>query len=219
MKKSQIVFAIGTFLVTGFLLLLNSCQKDNQGLTDSEDETAVTDMLKMSTTAEAISACDDKDSSKRPKHRHLEISEIDPSTLPAVISTYLAANYAGSSITRAGTDSLGRFFILITKSDSSRVGLLFDASGNFVKEILRRRHGDRGSNIAISALPSSITGYISTNYPSATIHKALQESDGEYKVLIVQSDGTFLGLAFDASGNFVSTLSAKDKHGKKRRRH
>jgi hypothetical protein len=204
------------------LFAITSCQKED---IINQDDTAAADVstfLKMATSAAAVSTCkhaDSADSLHRQKKHHIIITEIDIATLSNTISSYISTNYAGAVINKAGVDSLGNFYVKIMKADSSYIGLLFDANGVFIKELIRGNKRDRGTVIAVSALPASVPTYITANYATATIHKAILESDGTYKVILIQADGSYLGLAFDATGNFVSTITVKDKNGKKKRHH
>lgn len=203
-------------LLVLFALALTSCQKQDE-TTNSEDADVVVDFLKMSSADTTSSTCskDSLDSTHRRRHVR-NITEIDIATLPTTISTYISTNYAGATIQKAGVDSLGRYFIQIMKSDSTYIGLLFDASGNFVRELLRKKHDDRGTTIDPSALPASVSTYISTNYAGVTIRRAILESDGTYRVIIILTDNSYLGLSFDASGNFVNAMTVTDHKGKKR---
>lgn len=204
-------------IVAIFYLLLFaivSCQKED--LTASTDDIdTVEDFLKMSTAATSTVCAKDSADSLHHK-RHFNITQIDVAAIPAVITAYIQTNYAGAIIDKAGTDSLGNYYIKIVKADSTHLGLLFDASGNFVKELLHRANKQRGTIIDASALPATATAYIAANYATATIHKAILEADGTYKVILLQTDNTYLGLSFDASGNFISTIAVKDKNGKRK---
>lgn len=211
-----------TLAALAFLFAIVSCQKEDV-LNQTEDAAAdVSTFLKMSSSAAAVSTCthaDSADTLHRQRKHHVVITEIDIATLSATISAYIATNYAGATINKAGVDSLGNFYVKIMKADSSYIGLLFDASGNFVKELIRGHKGERGTEVAVANLPALVSSYITANYATATIHKAILESDGTYKIILLQADGTYLGLAFDAAGNFVSVVTVKDKHGKKKRKH
>jgi hypothetical protein len=211
MKKLKITLVLAVLVAMNFY----SCKKE-ESAQSSDDETVVSDFLKMS-VASTTCTKDSADSLRR--HSRLEITQIDIATLPASISTYVSANYPGSTIDKAGTDSLGNYYVRINNADGTHIGLEFDAAGNFVKVLLKKHRDHDGTEIAISALPASITAYISTNYVGATIHKAKLETDGTYKVLIVLSDKSFLGLSFDSTGKFLAAISVKDRSGRKKGKH
>jgi predicted proteasome-type protease len=137
---------------------------------------------------------------------HQRPTPIDISTLPASITDYVTANYAGSTIEKAGTLPNGNYMVMIQADGSQPVVLVFDASGNFVEVAPLPPHGgDRPhpTPIDISTLPASITDYVTANYAGSTIEKAGTLPNGNYMVMI-QADGSQpVVLVFDASGNFV----------------
>lgn len=63
-----------------------------------------------------------------------QLTEVDVATLPAAITDYITKTYAGATIKKAGKDEAGNYSILIEK-DSKPLGLLFDATGAFQKEL------------------------------------------------------------------------------------
>lgn len=71
---------------------------------------------------------------KGPKGPGRHLTAVDPANLPAAITDYLSANYSGSTIQKAGTNSLGEYEITIEWNGGRKL-LLFDASGNFLKEL------------------------------------------------------------------------------------
>lgn len=208
MNRPQIKNTLLLAILFAFTII--SCQKED-ALDTSADVEDVTDFLKMGASADATDS-----PAVRKKCR--DITQIDIATVRSEITAYINTNYAGASIEKAGVDSLGNFFIKIVKADGSHIGLLFDANGNFVKELLRGHKHRKGTEIAVADLPANASAYITANYATASIHKATKMEDSTYKVILVLADGTYQGLAFDANGNFVSTVTVKDKHGRKKRR-
>ena len=71
-------------------------------------------------------------------------------------------------------------------------------------------------SVAASALPSSITDYLNTNYNGYTFQKAFAEKDSSANVtayvVIIVYNGNPVGLKFDASGNFVQVLEQREGH-------
>jgi hypothetical protein len=68
-------------------------------------------------------------------------------SLPAVIQDYIGVNYSGAVIKKAGIDSVNNYYVGILLADTTRKGLLFDASGAFVAELklpAHRGHGFKG---------------------------------------------------------------------------
>jgi hypothetical protein len=139
-----------------------------------------------------------------------EITPIAIEDLSAEISAYVQANYSGAAIDRAGTDAEGNYLIGISTTDGGHLGLMFDASGNFVEEKQKPRgqQGQMGprpelSELNVNDLSDDITSYITTNYTGASIEKAGTDAEGNIIIGISTADGGHRGLMFDASGNFV----------------
>ncbi|WP_259067159.1 PepSY-like domain-containing protein [Mucilaginibacter sp. X4EP1] len=65
-------------------------------------------------------------------------------------------------------------------------------------------------SVAFSALPTAIGTYLTANYSGYTFKKAFKITDTTKTVtgyvVIIKYNGNFVGLKFDASGNFVSVL-------------
>lgn len=174
---------------------------------DSTDESAMLDFMFLATA----------DSSGHGHHHNKKgkLTEIEVSALPSNVVSYISTNYVGSTIQRAGQDDSSRYAVKIVLADSTHRGLLFDASGNFLKEFTGKCHG--GSKIEISALPTVITDYISSNYADASIKNARQSLDGKYGVLIVNADETLTLLGFDTDGTFLNVLDMAGKSGHQKR--
>ena len=63
-----------------------------------------------------------------------QLTEVDVATLPTTITDYITKTYTGATIKKAGKDENGNYCLLIEK-DSKPLGLLFDATGVFQKEL------------------------------------------------------------------------------------
>lgn len=164
------------------------------------------------------------------------LTKIEVSALPAAVTSYISASYAGATINYAATDDAGNFLVAITQNDQ-RTALLFNADGTFNKELSLRGggkgrgpgHGHKGgdrdsvSKVAVADLPAAITNYITTNYASATIVTAALDATRGYIVMIKQgterkallfaTDGTFTqeivrGIGKGYTAIEVSTLPA-----------
>ncbi len=130
--------------------------------------------------------------------------EIDPSELPATVTDYITANYPDSSIEGARQSDKGYG----VKLDSGVV-VIFDADGNFLKERTGKPNGGgHGTEIDPSELPTTITDYITANYPDANIEGARQ-SDKGYGVKLDSG----VVVIFDADGNFVKERTGKPNGG------
>ncbi len=200
--KKTLVF-LGLFV--GMFTLLFSC---NQAEIDPlEDETALlTDFLFFATA---------DDSTGHPYGKKHELTAIELTAIPAAITDYITANYPGATLEKAGVTTKGFTVIKAILADGSSIGLVFDASGVFVKEHVHRGKNLIGTKVEISELPVVITDYIATTFPGATIHHARVSDDGKYGIIIDKADGSKAMLGFAADGTFIQELTFADR-GKKR---
>ena len=137
-----------------------------------------------------------------------DLIAVDIATLSATITTYVSTTYVGSKLEKAYTDKNGNFFVVVKKADGSKVAVLFDSKGAFVKEL--PKHGKGALNtVDVKTLSTAITTYISTNYAGATIKKAYTDPDGNYLVSLKDAKGGEFGLMFDKNGVFVKVLKKK----------
>lgn len=193
-------------LLFGGSVAFTSCESLNLNPSSSDGESAMMDMLFLATTEDSTDVI-------RGHHGQCNLTEIALEDLPAAITDYISANYPNSTIDRAGQNgNNGSFAVKITKEDGTIAGLLFNSDGGFIAEKTR---GARPEPIDVSSLPSAITDYITANYEGATIHKAFQGNDGNYGVMLILADDSFLGVGFDSAGNYLGELSMKDLKGKK----
>lgn len=109
------------------------------------------------------------------------------SSLPQSIINYVNANYPNEYIVWAEYDD-GEYEIYL----SNGMELYFDISGNFLYA------DDDDQDIDPANLPTTITNYISQNYPNLTIVEA-ELDDNVYEIYL--SNG--LELYFDSNGNFI----------------
>lgn len=189
---------------------LTSCEK-NTDLSPLADDTAMVDLLFFATTGDSTSA----DSTYGFGHRHhkCSITEVDSYSLPEAVLSYISTNYAEATIKRAGVSgSTGYYMVILELNDGTHTGLIFDAEGNFVTA---RTHPGRGTELAPANLPEAITAYLAANYAGAAVEHARLHPDGSYGVVIALADGTYLGLGFDATGEFTSSFDLKNKAGQK----
>jgi len=152
---------------------------------------------------------------------------IATSSLPAATITYLDSNYKGYTLLKAFVikDSAGAIggYVAIINYNGLPVAVLFDASGNFVRILEQSEPGDaqgkgwheggRFGNrdglckdtLALSALPTSITSYMTSNYPNDTLLRAYINIDSSYLV-ISQDNGLYANL-FSSTGTFIKRVS------------
>jgi hypothetical protein len=190
MKKS-IFSAIAAI---AFGLLVSSCNSDNVALDATNDPTVAVQL-----SAARVAAATDSVTKQKCKGNLTPLAAAD---LPAAITTYIGANYAGSEIQFAGKDASGLFVVGLKLADATHKGLLFNADGTFNKALDRYPRGAKLTSVAIADLPATIKGYITTNYAGATISKAGKNTDGVYHVAITLADGSMKVIVFNADNSF-----------------
>ncbi len=186
------------FLMTALVgIMFSSCEKQND-LTASDDALETLEVSAARTAAVTDTVTKQKCRGK--------ITTVDPAALPTAIVTYISTNYAGATIKFAGTDTQGQYVVGITLN-SVETGLLFDANGVFVKALQHYARKAKLTAVEVTALPASITTYVTATYAGYTIKRAGTDADGNYYVAI--NDGTNRKvLLFDATGAFKQELEA-----------
>jgi len=106
---------------------------------------------------------------------------------------------------------LGNFIIDL----ESGLKLLFDADGNFIKELERRHRKGRDhdddhdwESIEASDLPSAVLDYINTTYPDAQILRVGINEDDKYGVVLDNG----LALFFNVNGRFIESHDIRDRY-------
>lgn len=148
-------------------------------------------------------------------------------SLPSAIGTYLTANYAGYTFQKAFkiSTSAGAVdsYVVVINFNGKPIGLKFDASGNFVLVFEQReghdldngpgwhaggcfgdRDGQPQDTLAISALPTAIKTYFTTNYPADTLLHAAVNFDATYTV--ISADNGLFATTFTSGGTFVNRV-------------
>ncbi|HRG68365.1 MAG: hypothetical protein JNL65_12815 [Saprospiraceae bacterium] len=137
--------------------------------------------------------------------RKIPIDSLAPSILD-----YIAVNYPGATIKRAGSGKAGKIVVIIQLADKSLKMLLFDAGGNFVSELSPKDHRKHGKGkhltaVDITTLLSDITNYIDANYAGASVERAGLTDDGKF-VIAISFNGKRKLLLFDENGVFIKEL-------------
>jgi uncharacterized lipoprotein NlpE involved in copper resistance len=109
------------------------------------------------------------------------LEQIAVTDLPATITSYISANYAGAEVKTAAKDSTRGYLVMIVVSDQAKT-LLFNTDGTFNKEVSKPLHG-KFTNVAVADLPASITKYVSDTYPGSTIKEAGKNPEGKFVVM------------------------------------
>ncbi len=71
--------------------------------------------------------------------RGAKLTKVETTALPAAITTYITANYAGYEIKQAGTNDAGEYFVAVKKEDTVKV-VKFSAAGAFIEETAKPAH-------------------------------------------------------------------------------
>ena len=195
MKKSLfLVFAlVGLFLA--------SCNREDITANTISDD--LTEVVQLSAARSA--ATTDTVTKQKCKGNLTVIAAAD---LPAAVSTYISANYAGSEVQFAGKDASGQIVVGLKLADGTHKGLLFNADGTFNKALEKYPKGAKLTKVEVSALPAAITAY-AAKYAGYTVKAAGKNDAGEYFVVIEKTTGTDAEikasrkvLQFNADGTF-----------------
>ena len=206
-------------------LILSACNKDLSRSTSSS--TTSTTSATSATIAVAVdSVSGDSIYVKQECPRGFFRDSISASSVPSNISTYLNSNYAGFSFTKAFVikDSTGTIagYVLIVQYNGKPVALFFSAGGSFVQVLEQTESGDnehgwhtggrygnrnglQGDTVALSALPSAIGSYFSSNYPNDTLLRAYKNIDSSY--LVISTDSIVYASVFTSTGVFVKRVA------------
>ncbi|MDQ6844832.1 MAG: PepSY-like domain-containing protein [Bacteroidota bacterium] len=229
--NSKNVTGIYVLLSALFLLSFASCKKDNSAATPAASTSAITASAAVAVGVDTASN-DSVYVVGTCAHDHY-LDSVSAASLPAAITDYLNANYAGYIFQKAFTDknSSGTVtgYVAIIQYNGNPVGLKFDASGNFVRVLEQREGGDlsgkgwheggrfgdrdgrQADTVALSSLPSGILSYFATNYPQDTIKRAYQNRDSSY--VVFSMNNAAFATVFDAGGVFVRRVQIQEHRG------
>ena len=143
-----------------------------------------------------------------------KLTPIEITALAASITSYINTNYAGATIKFAGKDDKGQTVVGLEVS-GVRTGLLFDANGAFIQKLEKFSEKSKLTEVAVTALPASVSAYVTSKYAAYSIKRAGTDADGNYIVGLKGTDHKV--LKFDAAGKFIEEL-AIPPHGKSKGR-
>lgn len=220
-----------SLLMLGTIIGLASCKKENASKSASA---SVSSSTISSTGAIAISLASGTTTDSVYMvgcyGKHDKIDTVAFSALPTAIDTYLTANYSGYTFKRAYTiDSASTVvnYIVVIKYNSALIGLKFTAAGTFVSTLEQRegrdlkgpgwhlggpfdnRDGKHRDTVAISALPTAVSSYFSTTYPTDTLLHASVTPDNVY--ILISKNGVLYSTAVTAAGKLVKRVQI-EKH-------
>ena len=213
-------------LMSMLILLIAACNKELSG-TGSSASSPVTSPTSATIAVAVDSASKDSVYFLQRCNSGYYRDSIAASALPDTVTSFLANNYAGYLFKTAFEikDSAGTVggYVVIISFNGKPVGLLFDATGNLQKVLEQRERGDINGDgwhhggrfddrdgkhrdtISLSLLPSAVSSYMSSNYPSDTLIRAYRNRDSS-QLIISKNDGLFATL-FSSSGVFVKRVS------------
>ncbi|MFI5140073.1 MAG: PepSY-like domain-containing protein [Sphingobacteriales bacterium] len=146
------------------------------------------------------------------------------SALPASVTAYLTANYAGYTFVKAyktlNSTSVIQGYVVNITFNGNPVGLKFNASGVFVSVLEQRqaqdlhgqgyhqgglfgnRDGQHSDTLAVSALPAVVKTYFTANYHADTLKHVLVNRDSS--LVVISNDKGVFATQFTKAGVFIS---------------
>lgn len=223
---------LGCLFASVAVLGLASCEKSDLASNSADGISAITEL-------NAIAATSDTTSETAPYiintcKRGEERDSVAFSSLNTSIVTYLTSNYPGYTFQKAfkvldPSDAVTGYVVVI-QFESKPVGLKFSSSGTFEKVLEQRerrdlkgkgwrpggrfdmRDGLGRDTIALSALPTGIKTYFSTNYAQDTLLHALTVKDGSY--VVISANSGMYATIFKSDNTFVKRVQLPAPGGK-----
>lgn len=126
--------------------------------------------------------------------------------LPVSILTYMTLNYPTDTLIKAFANVHDSSVVVISKNNGL-FATVFSSTGVFVRRVSLPTPPGICQPIEQSALPATITAYLSTTYPNYVFEKAFvayRSGAIQGYVVIINANNTKYAVRFDASGNFVA---------------
>jgi len=233
--KTKIIYPCLVMLST--LSIFSSCKKDASSSTSSKTTTSTsTTVTSTGTIALAGTSTTGTDSIVMvncfPPHNKLD--SVAASALPSAITTYLTANYAGYTFSKAfeTTDRLKAVngYIVVIKYNGNFIGLKFSSTGTFESVLEQKdktnmagggpgwqeggpfcgRDGQQRDTLALSAIPSAVKTYFTDTYPTDTLLHAFITPDTTY--VLISKDTVLYATDISASGALLKRVKI-EPHG------
>jgi len=212
------------------ILSLSSCKKDNGPALDEELQFAKLEAITISSTTAIKGSGSTTDSlfAMEACKKGNKKTQIEQSSLPASVTTYLSANYAGNTFQKAyqianqSTSALESYVVVVQFNDKP-VAIKFDSGGNFVKVLELRegrnmkgkggwhaggcfdnRDGKQRDTLAISAIPSAIKTYMSSTYSADTLVYAFVNKD--QSIVLISKNVEFYATSFTSANAFIKRI-------------
>jgi hypothetical protein len=134
------------------------------------------------------------------------------SALPAVLTTYLAANSSTYAVQRIFREADSSYTVIATQGTNAYALSYATATPTALTLINLGAADFTTPNTDISAFPPAIATYINQNYSGATIERTLTESctgGSNGYTIILKNNGTQYAAEFDSTGTFMTVLQAK----------
>jgi hypothetical protein len=230
--KTQISL-VKTFYALSAAIIVVSCNKNDLSSSGASPVSPSNTIAVAASSTSTTAGTTDSVYLIQPCQRHEHRDSIAQSALPSSITSYISSNYSGSGFAKAfalkNSSSMITGYVVVIYYNNNPVGLQFDSNGNFVKVLEQREkadldgpgwhHGGRFEHrdgmhkdtIALSALPSAITIYFASNYPSDTLVKACLSRDSSI-VVLSKNNGVY-ATVFTSAGSFVKREQLPTEHG------
>ncbi|MDP4284955.1 MAG: PepSY-like domain-containing protein [Bacteroidota bacterium] len=133
------------------------------------------------------------------------------SSLPPDILSYFNTNYPQDTLIRAFKTLNSDYAVF--SIDNGSFATLFDSTGTFIRRVQLNENQGGARAVAVvtqSALPSTIQDYLTNTYPNYVFEQAFSISkNGSLSayVVCIDANGTKYAVEFDASGNFVRSIT------------
>jgi hypothetical protein len=130
------------------------------------------------------------------------------SALPTSIKTYFAANYPTDTLLHAAVNFDATYVVIST--NKGLYATAFTSGGTFIGRTQVIPRSEKHASIAQSALPATVTTYLSTTYPAYVFNKAFAEKTpagvATGYVVLITVNNTRQVVVFDATGAFVKSV-------------
>lgn len=130
------------------------------------------------------------------------------SALPSAITAYYASNYSTDTLVAAFRNKDSSY--LVISKNNGAFASVFSSDGAFVSRV--QLQSKRAKVVAIdeAALPAKAVNYLSATYPGYVLERALAIRPNNAVlgyVVVIDANATKYAIQFDASGNFVRSVT------------
>ena len=236
--KTKIFYPCLVMLST--LFILSSCKKDVTSSSKTTSTTTIssssTGAIALTTLASTATGTTDTIYLVNCFPPHGKKDSVAFRALPAAIGTYLTANYSGYTFEKAfkTLDTLNTVngYVVIIKYNGNLIGLKFSATGTFENVLEQQdganmghggpgwheggpfcdRDGKHRDTIALSAIPTAVSTYFTTTYPTDTLLHAFVTPDTTY--VLISKDTVLYATNISATGTFISRIKVAPQGGR-----